>query len=115
MNGRSRLDILCEILLLLSKESLRPYGVQKKLRLNDMKCKEYLVLLERNGLIECKKEIVKYSDGYKPKRPFLRLSPDLPLEERGYYTRFVYATTEKGLKEVVEAWIKIKNHLHNFG
>jgi len=90
-------------LSLLSKGEFTPYQIHRILGINYNKTMEYLEVFIEYELVKCEKKTRKYSSSHREKRPFLRLAPDIPLFERGYYTSFVYSTTEKGLK-VVAAW-----------
>jgi predicted transcriptional regulator len=94
MRGRSRLDILCEVLTDLKDNGKTPYDIMINLRLNYQTTKACLVLLEKHNLVEGMWSTMAN-----------------PLIPRWHYTKWVYKTTSEGL-EIVDAWIKIKNHLH---
>jgi len=105
---RSQIDIICEILLFLSKNYLGITKISYELNLEYAKLQSYLEYLEKLKLIKCYKKINKYHPSYKKKKPFFRLSQNVSLSEQGYYTRFFYKTTKKGEK-VVKSWLIIKN------
>lgn len=99
---RSALDILCEIVLLLSKESLRKTKIQLKANVEPKKIDPFLEFLQEKKLIEC----LKVTKKYKPQdfKPYVNL-------HLWHSERYVYRATERGLK-VAQAWQIIKNLLN---
>lgn len=91
MKGRSRLDTLCEMLWLIRKKSFTPYEMERKLGINSDRCHNFLNLLMRRGLIECRIKTTRY----RRKKSFDSFKPYL---ERGHYTRYVYRATLKGVE-----------------
>jgi len=67
------------------------------------KSKEYVKLLLKNDLIECRKWMQRYITNKK-------YDEFTSWEARTHRTKYVYRTTEKGWK-IVQAWVKVKDSL----